>query len=225
MHDLDRTQNLFESEYQEMEYAFEGESDNEGESYEAEGDYEAALDEVEEMELAADLLEVQDEQELEEFLGKLIKKAKKAAGGFLKTAVGKQIGGLLKGAAKMALPAIGNAIAPGVGGIAAAKLGSVFGLELEGLSPQDQEFEEARQFVKLGVDAVANAANAPQNASPQQVAKAAVIQAAQKHAPGLIRPAGGYGGGARPGRRGRVRGGMQTGRWVRRGNRIMLIGV
>jgi uncharacterized membrane protein YgcG len=246
MHDLDRTQNQFESDYQEMEFEFDGEMEFEGESYDA-GEMESVFDEVEEMEMAADLLEIQDEYELDQFLGKLISKAKKAAGGFLKSGVGKQLGGLLKGAAKAALPIVGNAILPGVGGAAASKLGSVFGLELEGLSPQDQEFEGARRFIKLAGDAARNAANAHPNAPPQQVAKAALIEAAQKHAPGLLRAASGNGGGRRPGRRGNGEGELsagrysrgggysgggsysggrsRSGRWVRQGDRIILHGV
>lgn len=223
MHDLDRTQNLFESDYQEMEYEHEGECEYEG------GSYEGAFDEVEEMEMAAELLEVSDEYELDQFLGGFFKKLKKKAGGLLKSGVGQQLGGLLKSAAKAALPAIGNIIAPGVGGAAASKFGSVFGLELEGLSPQDQEFEEARRFVRFANEAAQVAAAAPPNAPPQQVAQDAVIQAAQKYAPGLLRPAnGGRNGSSQVGRRprrGGGQGGGQSGRWVRRGNRIVLLGV
>jgi hypothetical protein len=226
MHDLDRTQNLFESDNQEMEFEYDGQSEYEGEG-------EGAFDEVEEMELAAELLEVSDEYELEQFLGGLLKKARKAAGGLLKSGVGQQLGGLLKSAAKMALPVVGNAIAPGIGGVVASGIGSAFGLELEGLSPQDQEFEEARRFVRMAGDAVKAAAGAPPNATPQQAAQQAIIQAAQKHAPGLLRPANGNGNGhSQVGRRPRPGGGgsggaagRSSGRWVRQGNRIVLYGV
>jgi hypothetical protein len=244
MHDLDRTQNLFESEYEGLEtydYEGEGEGEYEGE-YEGEGEGEGTpfdgesaspFDEIEEMELAADFLEVSDDAELDQFLGKLLKKAKKAAGGFLKSGLGQQIGGLLKGAAKQALPALGNMVIPGVGGQAGAQLGQMFGLELEGLSPEDQEFEAARKFVRFAGGVAQAAANAPQSAPAPQIAKAAVIEAARKHAPGLLRPANrrrpGYGSqtdaARRPGRyvgRG-VR--AQSGRWVRRGDRILLLGV
>ena len=238
MHDIDRTQNLFESEYDGLEtYDFEGdgqyEGEGEGEGYLFEGESASTFDEIEEMELAADFLEVSDDADLEQFLGKLLKKAKKAAGGFLQTGLGQQVGGLLKGAARQALPALGNMIVPGVGGAAGSRLGKMFGLELEGLSPEDQEFEAARKFVRFAGEVAQNAANAPQNAPAQQVAKAAVIEAAQKHAPGLLRPAsgrrqgGGYQGGAAR-RRGRYAGrgaGAHSGRWVRRGDRIILLGV
>ena len=242
MHDLDRTQNLFESEYDGLEtYDYEGEgefqdegeheSDYEGEGYLFEGESESAFDEIEEMELAAEFLEVADEAELEQFLGKLIKRAKKAAGGFLKTGLGQQVGGLLKGAAKMALPALGNMVLPGIGGKAGAKIGQMFGLELEGLSPQDQEFEGARKFVRFAGEVAKTAANAPPNVPAPQAAKAAVISAARKHAPGLLRPARGQrpGGGSGRYRRRSSGGGyagqsVQSGRWVRRGDRIILLG-
>jgi len=233
MHDLDRTQNMFESNY-ESEYGYEAEGEGQYE-WEAEGLYgesEAPLSEVQEMELAAELLEVSNEYELENFLGKLISSVKKGAGGLLKGSLGKSLGGLLKGAAKVALPAIGNMIVPGVGGAVASQLGGMFGLELEGLSPQDQEFEAARSFVKFAGEAAQNAANAPAGGSPQQIAKTAIIQAAEKHAPGLLRATSG-GNGARPYQTGsngysrrqqyRDRGSRVV--RVRRGDRIMIVGV
>jgi hypothetical protein len=248
MHDLDRTQNLFESEFNGMEtfdYEGEGEGEDEGEGEEEfqdegqyegegylfEGESESAFDEIEEMELAADFLEVTDDAELDQFLGKLIKRAKKAAGGFVKSGLGQQIGGLLKGAAKQALPALGNLALPGVGGQAGAKLGQLFGLELEGLSPEDQEFEAARKFVRFAGEVAQAAAGAPPGVPAPQAANAAVIQAAQKHAPGLLRPANGRRpvnrcGGVRRRVGGRYAGrGTRGGRWVRRGDRIILLGV
>lgn len=225
MHDLDRTQNMFESDYREMEHESDHELDFLGEAYGG-GQYEgeAVFAEVDEMELAANLLEVNDEYELDHFLGGLLKKA----GGFMKSGLGKQLGGLLKGAAKMALPMVGNLVAPGVGGVVASKMGDMFGLELEGLSPQDQEFEAARGFVRFAGEAAKNAAQAPPNVPPQQAAKTAVVQAAEKFAPGLLVPAnaptngqgypagrGGPGGGYRRAR---------SGRWVRQGKQIVVLG-
>ena len=236
MHDLDRTQNEFESDSQEMEYEYDGALEFNNESYDSGGEFESGSDEVEEMEMAAELLEVNDEYELDQFLGKFLKKVKKAAGGVLNTGLGQQFGGLLKGAARAALPQLGNLIAPGIGGVAASKLGAAFGLELEGLSPQDQEFEAARSFVRFANEAAQIAANAPPNAPPQQIAKAAVVQAARKYAPGLLRPGNGGGQyqrqGARNGRQSPVyrdhrRPGQhhQSGRWIRQGRQIILLGV
>jgi hypothetical protein len=151
------------------------------------------------MELAAELLEVANEAELEQFLGSLIKKAGRAAGGFIKQTTGKSLGGLLKSAAGKLLPmagsALGNMILPGVGGMIGGKLasaaGGLFGLELEGLSPQDQEFEVARSFVRFAGAAAKQAAQAPSTVAPQQAARQAVVDAAKKFAPGFIRASGG----------------------------------
>jgi hypothetical protein len=63
------------------------------EAFEFEQGFKASPDsvfhEAEEMELAAELLEVSNEQELEQFLGDFIKKAGKAIGGIVKSPIGK----------------------------------------------------------------------------------------------------------------------------------------
>ena len=211
------------------EYYGESESEYPGEleqSFESEGEYnsESPFNETEEMELAAELLTVQSEEELEQFLGKLFKKA----GGFLKSGIGRQLTGAIKGIAKKALPvlggAAGNFLLPGIGGAMGSKLasaaGGMFGLELEGLSYEDQEFEVAKQVVRLGGAAANIAAQAPPSAPPTQAAQTALTSAAQQFAPGLLRSDA-----ARSGmpqrRRCRHR---STGRWFRRGNGIILLG-
>ena len=241
MHNIDRT-NLesnygeFNGEYAAGEYGneFSGEFANEypnefGQEMETYGEYsqEGPLSEAEEMELAAELLTVQNEAELEQFLGNLIKKA----GGFLKSGIGRQITGALKGVAKSALPmlgaAAGNFIVPGIGGAIGGRLasaaGGMFGLELEGLSFEDQEFEVAKQVVRLGAAAASNAAQAPPNAHPMQAAQAALTSAAQQFAPGLLRPGTSPSNQQQQQKR-RCRH-TKTGRWVRRGQEIVLLGI
>jgi hypothetical protein len=234
MHDLDRTLQEFEAGYD----ALESYDDEFGDEFEFEGDWEAeeetedeaVFDEIEEMELAAALLEVGDDEELEQFLGKLIKKAGRAIGKVVKSPVGKALGGVLKKVAKTALPmagaALGNLVVPGAGGLVGGKLasaaGKMFGLELEGMSPQDQEFEVARRIVRLTGAAAKQAARAPAAASPVTAAKNAVAKAARVHAPGLS--------GASATQMARTNGGSagfagRTGRWFRRGRRIILVGV
>lgn len=174
-----------------------------GESYETDrflggllgGEMESPLGEIAEAELAAELLEITSEAELEQFLGKLIKGVGKKVGGFIKSPVGRALGGALKGIAKKALPVVGGAlgsmVAPGIGTALGSKLGSfasgLFELELEGLNEQEAEFEVARRFVRLAGSAAKNAALAPPGAPPRAVAKAAVVTAARRHAPGLVR--------------------------------------
>ncbi|HEX8320730.1 hypothetical protein [Longimicrobium sp.] len=203
MHPLDRTLNELETGIDALESdEFEFMNENE---WTPETDTEAVFDEVQEMELAAELLGIQSEEELEEFFGKLVK----AAGSFIKSPVGKALGGVLKNVARTALPvagaALGNLVAPGVGGMIGGKLASMagraFGLELEGMSPQDQEFEVARRMVRLGGEAARQASRMPVG-PPDRVAKDAVLAAAQQHAPGLLggaAAAGARSGGGRPG--------------------------
>jgi hypothetical protein len=233
MHDIDRTQ--LEMGWETDEFGYEGEEElyREYETFdeaEGEGEFGGApgiFNEMDEMELAAQLLEVSDEAELDQFLGSLLKKARRAVGGALRANVGNGLGGILKGIAKKTLPmagsALGNLIAPGAGGQIGGQLASsaskLFGLELEGLSAEDQEFEVARRFVRLAGSAVENAAQAPPNTAPAAVAQNAVAAAAQQHAPGLLKPS--------PATNGAMGKGVkrQSGRWIRRGKRIVLLGV
>jgi len=256
MHDLDRTQS-YESEFDPEMYQYEDEGQyyegSEGEEgeygqYEFGGQYEfdqEAFDEVEEMELAANLLEITDEAELDQFIGKMFK----GVGKFFKRGIGSKLGGLLKGVIKTALPAVGGAlgsfVAPGVGTALGAKLGSaaggLFGLEMEGLSPQDQEYEVARRFVRFARSAASKAKQLQHQFPPDSAARKALMDAARKHAPGLLQALGGIGsalggfqfeaaGGPSP--QGVMSpqtngggGGGRSGRWIRRGRKIILIGV
>jgi hypothetical protein len=216
-----------------MEYtpeteAFEQEALELGETeWSGEAIAEAVFGETDEMELAAGLLEVTSESELDRFLGNLIGRAGQALGTFVRTPTGQALGGILKGAAKQALPVIGRGLGGYLGGASGAERGAqfaqaagkLFGLELEGLSPEDQEFEAAKSFVRFAGEAVKNAAAAPASSPPQTVAQAAAVQAARRYAPGLFqnvpRPQS-----ASPSRK-LVPG--QTGSWVRRGRNIIIV--
>ena len=81
MHDIDRTS------METFEYDFESEA--EGEGY--------LFNEAEVAELASELMEVNGEQELEQFLGDLLKKAASAAGSFMKSSTGKAFRGHSEG--------------------------------------------------------------------------------------------------------------------------------
>jgi uncharacterized protein (DUF697 family) len=225
MHDIDRTR--LEMSYGAEEYEYEPEYEGYDPEYDQVG-FEASpglyggatfgspFTESKEMELAAELLGVTDEAELDQFFGNAFRLVR----GFARSPVGRALGGALKPYIKKALPiagaAIGTAVAPGVGTALGGALGSMagkmFGLELEGLSPEDQEFEVARRFVRLAGDAAHIAASTPPNgASPQAVAQRAIVTAAQKHAPGLVA--------------GMRQQGQRRGVWMRRGRNIVLYGV
>ncbi|MEW5755932.1 MAG: hypothetical protein AB1810_06470 [Pseudomonadota bacterium] len=223
MHDIDRTQMEYSSELETYEQFEFGETQWGAET--------GVFGEAEAMELAAELLEVTSEGELDRFLGNLISKAGQAVGQFVKSPVGQQLGGLLKGAAKKALPMVGSAIGGYFGGEGGAQIGSkvastagrIFGLELEGLSQEDQEYETAKSFVRFAGEAAKNAASAPPSANPKAVAQSAVMAAARQLAPGLI----GGASAVTPVTSGKpcpTCGRGATGRWMRRGNKIVLYG-
>ena len=155
------------------------------------GEGEFELNETTEMELASELLEVSSEQELEQFLGKLVK----GAGKFLKSGTGKALTGILKNVAKKALPVVGGAlgsfVAPGIGTALGSKLGSaasnLFELEYEGMSEQELEFEVARRVVRLRRERRPSGVAEPARQHARAVAANAVASAARSHAPGLVR--------------------------------------
>jgi hypothetical protein len=190
-----------------------------------------------EMELATQLLGVNNEQELEQFLGKLLKKAVGAVGNFARSSAGKALGGVLKNVAKVALPiagkALGSVVGGPVGGMIGGKLagmaGQAFGLELEGLSAEDKEFEISRRFVRFANNAaVRTASNSNWQRQPNAAVRQAVVAAARQHAPGLLLPAAtsiqnnytdGYINGTE------YVGNRNSGRWVRRGGNVILYGI
>jgi uncharacterized protein (DUF697 family) len=190
------------------------------EEYEVQG--EGVLGELE-AELVQELLEVQSEEELEQFLGDLVKKVAKGVGGFIKSPVGQALGGALKSVAKTALPvagaALGSFVAPGVGTALGGQLGSMasrlFEVELEGMDREQQELEIARRYVRFATDAARNAALADQSIPSRALVTAAVADAARRYAPGIIEDGRGSG----------SSGLATSGRWIRRGRRIVVLGV
>jgi len=225
MHNIDRTtgemgyefSNEFSQEFshenfentelgQELENAFElGQEYGHELGHEFSGEYSGEISgetqgevfhETQEMELASELLNVSNEQELEQFLGKLIKRAAGAVGRFAKSSAGRAIGGVLKSVAKKALTfagrALGTFVGGPLGGMIGGKLGSMasnlFELELEGLSNEDREFEMARAYVRFAGDAVRRAARNPAyRYNPRQAVRGALTNASRRYAPGLLR--------------------------------------
>ena len=106
--------------------------------------------------------------------------------------------------AKKVLPLAGGALGsfipiPGVGTAVGTALGNaasnMFEVNLEGMEAEDQEFDIARRFVRLAGEAAANAANAGPAAATPTGARAALVEAARTHAPGLAKAMTGGGGG------------------------------
>jgi hypothetical protein len=231
MHDIDRA--LFEGQDEgtwgevmdeESGFAFEDEqSEFQGEdSNEAGGLWGETDGETDELALAAELLAVTDEGELDQFLGSLAKWAVAAAKDFAGSAAGKAVGNILKSAARKALPqlgqAVGNYLVPGAGGQAGQQvgkwLGSRFesGLQLEGLSDEDRDLETARAFVRFATSTAQRAAAMPRSVPAPLAAQKAATAAARQHLPGLLK------------RPGQSRPSADSGRWIRRGRNIVILG-
>jgi hypothetical protein len=210
MHDIDRVRLEIPSLGQE----FEGEAlEAEQFEYEDKGPYGHGQlwGEMENMELASELLEVSNELDLDNFIGDLVGKATGLLNGLVSDQKKQALAGILKGAAKQILPAIASSLGGHDPGPVRAKAGRIFGLELEGMSNEDREFEVARRYVDFAGEAARKLAQAAPMAAPAAAAAAAAANAAASvHAPGLPRiiPLG-----DRP---------TESGRWEQKGNRIIL---
>jgi uncharacterized protein (DUF697 family) len=180
------------------------------------------LSETDELEMAAELLAVTNEQELNQFLGTLIRKVGRTVGQVVRSPIGRAVGGVIKGVVRNALPVAGGALGTFVGGPLGTTIGSglasmagqTLGLELEGLSHEDQEFEAARRFVRFASEAVTNAASTSTAKDPVAAAQTAVAAAAQRLAPGLLT-------GSRPIPAGA--GQANSGRWIRQGRNVVVV--
>jgi hypothetical protein len=219
MHDIDRTQLENSMEYGEFEAGpFEISSAQE------------VFSEGEQMELAGELLEIRDEQELNHFLGDLIRKAGGAIGSAINSPLGQQLGGILKSSARnaalQAIPVVSDALGSRVGGRLGSSIAkgltafgtSALGEEYEGFNQEDREFEGAKQFVQLAADTVKHAVSAPPGADPRGVARSAFVRAARTMAPGLLQAGGATAAVPQAG------GPRRSGLWYRRGNKIILQG-
>src|SRR5262249_53903860 len=102
MHDIDRTQ-LEAQTFVPATLATPGETVAEEVTT-----LESPFAEAQELELASELLGITNEQELEYFLGNLINTVGGAVGRFAASDTGRALGGILKGAAKQALPVVGR---------------------------------------------------------------------------------------------------------------------
>ena len=172
--------------------SFDG-RDDEMEPVGSAGVAESIHDEVEEMQAAAQLLEITNEVALDHFIGRLLQHSARTAGSVLPVPMLQPLAHSLKRALKRILPIVGDT-SRGVllrsGGSGAARrlaAANSFGLELEGLSPEDQEFELARRFVRLTRAAGRRAPRFARRLPPRTAVRRTLVTAARRHAPGLLR--------------------------------------
>jgi uncharacterized protein (DUF697 family) len=225
MHDIDRTLNEYgsgEVGMGEMGFEFGNAEASFG------GEISSPFNEMQEMQLATELLTVGSEAELNQFLGDLIQKAGTAIGSFVSSPTGQALGGILKQAAKKALPVVGSAIGGYFGGSTGADVGSrfassagnLFGLEMQEMNQEDRQFEVARRFVRFGGATVGKAVQKPVGTNPVSVARQAAAVAAQLFLPELL-----SGSGVSPNMPQQSCGCGRSGRWYRRGGKIILVGM
>ena len=147
------------------------------------------------MTLAAELLESDSEADLEAEIHKLIRRAGASVGHLVDAPTTTALTRLLRRAARVSMPGIPSLphrVAGTRAGAPPAHLrrlpsGAFYGLALEGLSPEDQEFEAAKAFVQFAGDAARNAALTPLRLPAASIARVAADRAAQRHAPGWLR--------------------------------------
>ena len=147
---------------------------------------------IQEIELATELLELRDERSLHFFVGRLVRGVAATIGGGGGMPAAEAIQRLLVSVLRQAIPRRGagdrpaaTSIGPMLGDRLADIPGHRLGLELEGLSGEDRRFETARQLVRFAVDA-ARRALSPSQLDPGGTARAAAFAAARRHAPGLV---------------------------------------
>ncbi|CDG82842.1 hypothetical protein [Janthinobacterium agaricidamnosum] len=173
----------------------------------------ARLDDESEMVLGAQLLEVRNPAQLDLFLSGLVADTGAGAAALSGTPLGGALLQALRRAALAVLP-IRGAPAEALKNRAA----TIFGLELEGLSPEDKEFELARHLVRFAGAVAGDVANNVAKSSraggdrPRRQVQAALLDAARSHAPGLL----GLG-------QVRLRGRPGAGRWQRQGSHIVVL--
>jgi len=156
-------------------------------------DHESGISEEMEMDLAADLLNVRTDKELDHFLGNLLKSTVGAVTGILNSPQGKILKGIIGTVAKKALPIAGAAAGTYFGGPLGASLGQklgqaasgLFEMELEGLSNEDREFEVARAIVRFGTQAARQVSD-NHTGNPAEDVRQGVLAAAAGYAPGLL---------------------------------------
>lgn len=195
--------------------------------------------EMNEYELASELLEIQSEGELEQFLGNLVSGAWRGIKSFAASPQGQALKGQmisgLKSIGRQALPQLGSAIGGYFGGAKGADIGSKIGNwganrylneyeyegEYEGEEAGKGSIQLSKRFIRVARDASRAIANAIKTGKPvnRRTIRSLILQAANRHMGGgdassSMRRSGlssGMGGGS-----------QNQGTWYRQGNRIIL---
>jgi hypothetical protein len=163
-----------------------------------EGESGAGLfDELQELELAVRLVDVVNEAQLDRFLHDVVQEAGTASGGIVTSSNVRALNEVLRTAVHQIWQRTGvedgevergGSVGAEFGRRLSSMAGPMLGLELEGLSAEDREFEAARQFVRFAGEAVRNVLTHERGMRPDHAAHHAVTLAADFFAPGLAFP-------------------------------------
>jgi hypothetical protein len=140
-----------------------------------------ALTALEELDLASSFLEVPPGSRMAAFLRHLVSRSAHCGGSAADPAVMRALHRRLVRSGSAVHAALGDAPARQV-----PSPETLFGTELEGLSPEDREFETARRFVRFAVEASRLIACVPSGAAPERIAAHAERLAGRRLAPGLV---------------------------------------
>jgi hypothetical protein len=144
------------------------------------------LSALEQLDLASHFLEASSGPGMAAFLGHIIRRSSAVQGQVIPPPIEAPLLQQLMRAAAVVRGALRSSAASG----SALSPEAIFGAELEGLSPEDQEFESARRFIQFAEELTRVAARAAPRRSPDLLASPAKNIAARRLAPGLSRALG-----------------------------------
>jgi hypothetical protein len=179
-------------------------------------------------ELAAELLSLTGEDQLDEFIGRLVQQGARAAGRALRSDVGRAVAGTVRnaavGAARQGIPQLGQVVGGAIGSrLGSEDVGARIGRRLAttalnraglgdrevGVGDQEVEFEVARQVVRFAQETGRAAARIQDDGDARRVSLAAAAAAARRGSQPVQLTAPQVSGG-------------RSGRWVRKGNTIVV---
>jgi hypothetical protein len=214
--------------YQEYEDNYEAQI---GQYFEQNNSYSG---EIPENELAYELMHVQSEEELEQFLGDLLQTAWKGAQAFYHSPLGQKLKNQavagLKNIGKKALPGLGRTFGGHFFGPQGAKIGGQLGkmaakglgLEFQGATALEKRTEGSRRMVRMARNAAQRIAAQVQQGQPisTRIIRQIILQEGQRSFPDLpVKSPGDMG------KRNGLAGQQTQGRWYRQGNQIILEGI
>jgi hypothetical protein len=190
--------------------------------------------EIPESELAYELMHVQSEEELDQFLGDLLKSAWSGAKAFYHSPLGQKLKNQaiegLKNMGRKALPGLGRTVGGHFFGPQGARIGGQLGrmaakglgLEFQGATALERRTEGSRRFVRTARNAARRIAAQIQTGQPvtARIIRQIILQEGRHWFPGLpVQSIDGMGGGTMPSSA------QNSGRWYRQGSQIILEGI